>query len=85
MGQIAVYRRIDVHRGVRANSVRPELLAYRATGGETQSNRNGDENNLQEAFDRHRMRRILADKEPKGQVPESRDVYCRTLLRFGCR
>jgi hypothetical protein len=61
------------------------LLAYRATGGETQSNRNGDENNLQEAFDRHRMRRILADKEPKGQVPESRDVYCRTLLRFGCR
>jgi hypothetical protein len=71
MGQIAVYRRIDVHRGVRANSVGPELLAYRATGGETQSNRNGDENSLQEVFDRHRMARILADEEPKGQVPGS--------------
>jgi hypothetical protein len=46
MGQITVDRRIDVHRGVRANSVRPEPLAYRATGGETRSNRNCDENNL---------------------------------------
>jgi len=46
MRQIAVYWRIDVHRGVRADSVRPELPAYRATGRETRSNRNCDENNL---------------------------------------
>jgi hypothetical protein len=46
MGQIAVYRRIDVHRSVRANSVRPELLAYRATGGESRSNRYCDEHDL---------------------------------------
>ena len=40
MGQIAVYWRIDVHRGVRTNPVRPELTADRAAGGESRSNRN---------------------------------------------